>query len=273
MMQHKFKIIISMILFLSGQTAWASPGFETAVNNALGGTANVSCDACHDGGTTSSSATFPMALTWKNGGRGDAALLASTDSDGDGFSNKHEANAATTNFNLASITPFTLAAATTGADIKLPDVLVEGSTAATQASFTNTFNQTLAATEKVLGGIAVEVDPSGGNQTLLFKAGGADTNAKVYAIGASSYTALTATTDYTIDANTGKVTIKALPAGLTPPTSIFVIRTTPSAENKATLSHGEASVTGCMSNHSTLPLLMFFTLLAFAFLSHRQRKA
>ncbi|MDQ7003936.1 MAG: hypothetical protein Q9N67_03000 [Ghiorsea sp.] len=103
--------------------AFASPGFEITLNQQLGNGASVSCNACHSGATNSATATFPMANTYRAARTAnDYTLIATSDSDNDGFSNKQEVNGTATDFNVAATTPFTLASG----GIALANVYVTG---------------------------------------------------------------------------------------------------------------------------------------------------
>lgn len=260
----ELKKIISAALLLgaisfSATTASARSGFEVTLNTALGAT-GLSCSACHVGGTSAASATTPIALTWKAG-----LSLPNTDSDGDGYTNKQEVSGALLNFNTAAISPFTLKSAAAGvADTALASVAVIGAANATAPAFTDPY--TLAATGKeILGGVSVNIANAA---TLYFKAGAVDAVSLVYTVDATGQgTAATMGTDWTVAAD-GGLNILALPAGAVN-ASYVVVRTIPAAQ--IIPAKGTASVVGCMTGSTILPL-MIFAILSLGFFIRRKAK-
>jgi len=260
----EFKKLISAALLLgaisfSATTASARSGFEITLNTALGAT-GLSCSACHVGGTSAASATTPIANTWKAG-----LSLTNTDSDGDGYTNKQEASGALLNFNTATVSPFTIksaAAAGNVADTALASVAVIGAANATAPAFTDPY--TLATTGKeILGAISVNIANAA---TLYFKAGGVDAVSLVYTVDATGQgTAATMGTDWTVAAD-GGLNILALPAGAVN-ASYVVVRAIPAAQILP--AKGTASVVGCMTGSTLLPL-MLFALLSLGFFVRRK---
>lgn len=246
---------------LSAQSVMASPSFVNILNTNLGNGATTSCNACHVGGVGSgSTATLPMATTYKSArAAANYALVASSDSDGDGFTNAQEVNAATVNFNDKAITPFTLLAgqAFTGANVK-----AVADAAAAETAFTDTTG--LAGTGQViLGGVKVTLNQA---DTIYFKAGGVDTTSLIYTVDATGAGTAVAAADWAVNAN-GSLIIKALPAGATTADYVVVdnaIDTTPAFTKKA-------SVTGCLAETLTTPLLLLLSMLSLGMLLRRKQ--
>jgi len=261
----ELKKIISAALLLgaisfSATTASARSGFEVTLNTALGAT-GLSCSACHVGGTSAASATTPMALTWKSSSL--ASNLANSDSDGDGYTNKQEVSGALLNFNTATVSPFTIKSAGAGVtDTALTSVVVIGTAGATAPAFTDPY--TLATTGKeILGGVSVNI---ANTATLYFKAGAVDAASLVYTVDATGQgTAATMGTDWTVTVD-GGLNILALPAGAVN-ASYVVVRSIPAAQILP--AKDKASVVGCMTGSTLLPL-MLFALLSLGFFVRRK---
>lgn len=241
--------------------AMASTGFEKTVNVQLGNGANVSCNACHNGGTSTATATFPMAGTYRAARTaGDFTLLATSDSDGDGYINKFEVNIAATEFNDKAISPFTKVTAV-NTDINIKALADTGVVSATFAD-----PQGLAATGKeILGGVKVTLNQA---DTIYFKAGGVSSTDTIYTVDATGVGTAVAAADWaaTVD---GGLQIKALPAGAT--TADYVaVRAVPVAATAA-VTNGIASVTGCISSSLSTPLMMVLALLSLGFFVRRKK--
>ncbi len=245
----------------ASQHAMASSGFEVTLGATLGST--YSCNACHVGGVgAASTATLPMALTLKAG-----LNLATTDSDGDGFTNAQEVSGTALNFNDPAITPFTVATGGTA----LTNVYVKNDALAVEKAFTAaSAGITLPATNQILGNISVDIytTPSAvAPVTLLFKAGAAAATSKVYVVDTytQSNTPLAATTEWTTAAD-GSVVINLLPAGVTTPATIVVERVIPTAAI-AGLYGGyfddddDEDGEGCIMASASTPLMMLLSLL------------
>ncbi len=244
-------------------TAMASSGFENTVNSQLGNGASVSCDACHNGATGSSTATFPMANTYRAARTaGDFTLIATSDSDGDGYINKFEVNGAATEFNVATTSPFTKAAAANG------DANVKALADTTAVSVTFTDPNGLAGTGKeILGGIKVTLNQA---DTIYFKAGGVGTTDTVYTVDAAGAGTALASTDWTSGVD-GSLKIMALPAGSTFPADIVVVRTLPATAAAPVLTNGTASTTGCITSSLSTPFMMVFALVSLGFFVRRKK--
>ena len=242
-------------------TAMASSGFEITVNSQLGNGASVSCNACHNGGTSAATATFPMANTYRAARTaGDFTLVATSDSDGDGYINKFEVNATATEFNDAAISPFTKVVAANG------DANVKALADASAASATFTDSQGLATGKEILGGIKVTLNQA---DTIYFKAGGVSATDTIYTVDAAGVGTLVAAADWAATAD-GGLQIKALPAGVT--TADYVaVRAVPVAVSAAAVTNGTASVTGCVSSSLSTPLMMVLGLLSLGFFVRRKK--
>ncbi len=269
-------------------TAHAQSGFQNTLNAALGSSFGASdCFACHVGGLSGATATTPIANTWRSVGA-NTASLASADSDGDGFTNKQEASGITTDFNSATITPFTKAAAT-ASDVKLANVFVQGDTNASEKSITAAASGiTVPAGSEILGGVAVDIyaSPTGAAPiTLLYKAGAAALTSTVYAVDtysiaiadpyATNTTLTLAATDWTLTPQ-GGVQLNQLPAGADNTYDIVVVRVTPTAlpinggdndsnDSDSNDDDNENNVVTCAGVTSTTPLWMLFALLSLGF--------
>jgi len=265
-MKTKFltSVVVAGLFVGFATSASASRGFEGTVNTILGNGASVSCNACHTDGGSSSSATLPMANTYRSArSAGDFTLLGTSDSDGDGYINKLEVNAAAVEFNSSAISPFTKAvAANADANVKaLADA------AAVSATFADPTG--LAGTGKeILGGIKVTLNQA---DTIFFKAGGVTSLDSVYTVDAAGAGSLLAATDWSASATTGALTVNLAPAGGFP-ADFVVVRTALSTVAAApTAFQDPASVVGCVTAGLTTPLLMFLSLLSIGLLVKRKR--
>ena len=248
------------ILLFASQTAQARSQYVGTVNAALGNGASVSCNACHSGSASGGNANLPLASTWRL-----AADLALSDSDGDGFTNRQEVNGWATDFNVASVTPFTKAVAAAGAsDIALNDVVVGGDNAAVQSAS----GIVAASGNQILGGIKVTTNVL--PVTLLFKAGAVTATSKLYVEGATN--TMLASTDWSAAAD-GKVTISALPAGIAQPADITVERVIPVAPSPGsggyTPGEGEEELE-CMTAGSSTSMMFFVALMVLSLVTRRK---
>lgn len=278
---------LSTLLLMN--TAHAQSGFQNTLNTALGSTFGASdCFACHVGGLSGSTATTAIARTWLAVGS-NTALLASTDSDGDGFSNKQEANGITTNFNNVAVTPFTLA---TGGKA-LTNVYVTGDANATEKPITAAASGiTVPVGSTILGGVAIDVyaSPTTADPiTLLYKAGAAALTSTVYAVDtysiaiadpyATNTTLPLAAADWSLTPQ-GGVQLKQLPAGADATYDIVVVRVTPttnllnggdndSNDNDSNDDDDNTQKIACMTDVTT-PLMMFGALFGLGLLMRRK---
>lgn len=260
----KTKILTSLAvagLFTGfASSALASSGFENTVNQVLGNGASVSCNACHNGGTSAATATFPMANTYRAARTAnDFTLIATSDSDGDGYINKFEVNAAATEFNDVAISPFTKAAAA-NADVNVK-ALVD--TAVVSATFSDPTG--LAGTGKeILGGIKVTLNQV---DTLYFKAGGVGSTDLIYIVDAAGVGTAVAAADWSATVD-GGLTIMNPPAGGFP-VDYVAVRSVPVVSVLPTNTQ-VASVTGCVTSSVTTPLMMFLGLISLGFFVRRR---
>jgi len=287
------KIVIAgaaLSTLLLTNTAHAQSGFQNTLNTALGSTFGASdCIVCHVGGLSGSTATTAIARTWLAVGA-NTALLASTDSDGDGFSNKQEANGITTNFNNVAVTPFTLA---TGGKA-LTNVYVTGDANATEKTITAAASGiTVPVGSTILGGVAIDVYASLTTDapiTLLYKAGAAALTSTVYAVDtysiaiadpyATNTTLPLEAADWSLTAQ-GGVKINQPPAGFDANRhDIVVVRVTPTTTVLGGNGDSESSdddddddgknAASCAGVISTTPLWMLFALLSLGFLIRKK---
>ena len=264
-MKTKFltSVVVAGLFVGFATSASASSGFESTVNAILGNGASVSCNACHTDGGSSSSATLPMANTYRSArSAGDFTLLGTSDSDGDGYINKLEVNAAGVEFNSSAISPFTKAvAANADANVKaLADA------AAVSATFADPTG--LAGTGKeILGGIKVTLIQA---DTLYFKAGGVGSTDMVYTVDAAGVGTAVAAADWTVTVD-GGLKINALPAGAVTADYVVVRTAPPTVAAAPTAFQDPASVVGCVTAGLTTPLLMLLSLLSIGLLVKRKR--
>ncbi len=266
-MKTMIKLSMISVIILSGATlAEARSGYEVTLNRALGNGASVYCGACHLGATNGSTAILPMANTWRSG-----VDLALSDSDGDGFNNAQEVSGASTDFNLANVTPFTKA---TGGKA-LANVYVVGDAQAVEVAAPTTV--TIPTGSQLLGNIAVDIyaDPTLATPiTLTYKAGGAASTSTVYAISVTSGTPTAlATTDWVLNAN-GSIQINQLPAGTSAGTHhIAVVRVIP-IEPSSGVPRGEGEDEEgleCVTGQLSIPLMMFLAIFGLGFMVKRKR--
>jgi len=241
-------------------SAQASSGFEVTLNAALGNGASVSCNACHLGSTSSATATLPMAVTWKNGGRTDTTLLATSDSDGDGYINQTEVSGSLVEFNDIATSPFTKATAA-NADA---NVIAHADNAAASATFTDSTATPLAATGQIiLGDIKVTLNQT---DTLYFKAGSVDSAATIYTVDAAGV-GTDVTADCTISSVDGSLKVNTAPAGGFPADYVVVQGTA-----STTTFSADASVTGCVTSNTTLPLTLFLSMMMTGLVVRNKKK-
>jgi len=260
----EYKKLISAALLLGAMsfgatTASALSSFVAPLNAALGGT-SVSCSACHTGATQSkTNATLPMALTWKSSSL--ASNLANSDSDGDGFTNIQEASGALLNFNVATVSPFTLASAgATAADTVLATVVVKGDAVATQQAFADPYS--LAGTgEEIVGGISVTIHAV--PVTIFVKGLGVDSTMKMYAVDAAGQGTLAPTTSWMANVD-GSFTVTAM---ATNPATAVLVRTLPAVAVPA----AAGSSGGCVTSAATTPLMMILAMLTLGFFVRRKK--
>ncbi len=263
-MKTMIKLSIMSVLVLLGTTvAQAQPGYEGILNRALGNGASVYCGACHLGATNASTATLPMAITWRTG-----ANLALSDSDGDGFNNAQEVSGGSTNFNYNTVSPFTLAkAAESSTSTK---VVVVGAGVVTETAITDIYAQagiTLATTgHEIAGAVSPKVNTF--PATIFFNKA-VNAGDKVYVVDLAAKTNTPITTGVAFNAN-GSVTI----SGLTGPANIVVDRlipTPPPAGAPRGGGEGDEGLEGCVSGSLPTPLLMMLVLLGLGLLSRRKQ--
>jgi hypothetical protein len=270
MMKQVLRMTVLTSCVLVSSLAHAQPGYETILNAALGNGASVYCGACHLGGVTNAraaTAILPMANTWRTG-----ANLALSDSDGDGFTNAQEVSGGATDFNVASITPFTKA---TGGKA-LANVYVVGDMQAVEVAAPTSL--TIPAGSQLLGNIAVDIyaDPTlTAPITLTYKAGGAASTSTVYAIDTYSNVATAlAAADWTLKRD-GSIQINQLPAGAAASTHdiavVRVIPTAPPAGRPRGGGEGAEGPEGCVAGQLSMPLMMFLSLFALGFLVRRKK--
>ena len=254
--------MMSVIVLLGTTVAQAQPGYEGILNRALGNGASVYCGACHSGATNAGTAVLPMANTWRSG-----ANLALSDSDGDGFNNAQEVSGASTNFNLNTVSPFTLAKAAEGS--ASTKVVVVGGGQVTETPITDIYTQagiTLAPSHSIAGGVSplVNTFPA----TIFFNQA-VNAGDKVYVVDLVAKINTPITTGVTFNAN-GSVTI----SGLTGPVNIVVDRVTPivpAGGGPRGGGEGNEGLEGCISGSLPTPLLMMLGLLGLGLLSRRKQ--
>jgi len=249
-----------------GTSAMAFSNYLTDVNNTYASN-YADCLICH---STAAGGTDKGVTLYANQYRAthSAASIKANDADGDGFTNGQE-GALTADLNSKTVNPFTIkSAAVTGADIALTNVVVFGDNAAAQAAFAAADGGiTVASGSTILGAIKVKINNP--NSTLIFKAGGIGSTAKVYVVDTLAKTniLLTAITEWVANPD-GSVTIKALPAGSTFPVDIVVEKASAAAAPIST--NGTASVTGCVTSSLSTPLIMFGALIGLGLLMRRK---
>jgi len=268
-MNYLIKLVFIMSSALLSTYAFAQSSYVGPLNAGLGNGASVSCSACHLGAANGGTAILPMANTWRSG-----ANLALSDSDGDGFTNAEEVNGGATNFNIPSITPFTLASGGKA----LANVYVVGDAQAVEVAAPT--NLVITANSQLLGNIAIDInaDPTlTAPITLTFKAGGAASTSTVNAIDTYSNTPTAlAPTDWTLKSN-GSIQINQLPAGVAASThNIAVVRVIPTTPAAGTPrgggdDEGGEGLEGCMTDQLPIPIIIFLTLFALGFFVRRKK--
>jgi hypothetical protein len=228
----------------------------------------VKCSICH---STAGGGTDKGVTLYANQYRAthSAASIKANDADGDGFTNGQEGSL-TADLNSKTVNPFTIkSAAVTGADTALTNVVVLGDNAAAQAAFVAADGGITVATGSTILD-AIKVNINNANSTLIFKAGGIDSTAKVYVVDTLAKTniLLTAATEWVANPD-GSMTIQALPAGSTFPVDIVVEKASAAAAPVST--NGTASVTGCVTSSLSTPLMMVFSLLSLGFFVRRKK--
>jgi hypothetical protein len=262
MMKQALRMTVLISCVLVSGLAHAQPGYETILNAALGNGAAVSCSACHSGATNAGTAVLPIANTWRTG-----ANLALSDSDGDGFNNAQEVSGASTNFNYASISPFTLAKAAEGSSST--KVVVVGGGQVTETPITDIYTQagiTLAAGHTIAGAVSPTVTTF--PATIFFNQA-VNAGDKVYVVDFTLKTNTLLTTGVVFNAN-GSVTV----SGLTGPINIVVDRATPVVPVASTPRGGGEDgegLEGCVAGQLSTPLMMFLSLFALGFLVRRKK--
>ncbi|HIP06262.1 MAG TPA: hypothetical protein EYG66_00110 [Mariprofundaceae bacterium] len=242
--------------------ASASSGFESTVNQMLGNGASVSCNACHTDGGSTSSATRPMANTYRAArAANDFTLIATSDSDGDGYINKFEVNAATVEFNVAATSPFTKA---TGVNAVTTLIKTLADIAAVSAAFADP-NGLAGVGKEILGGIKVTLNQV---DTIYFKAGGVSSTDTVYTVDAAGVETIAGTADWMATVDGGLQVINPPAGGF--PVGYVVIRSVPVVAALPTNTQ-VASVTGCVTSSVTTPLMMVFALLSLGFFARRKK--
>jgi hypothetical protein len=258
MMKQVLRMTVLTSCVLVSSLAHAQPQYVGLLNAGLGNGAVVSCSACHSGATNAGTAVLPMALTWRTG-----ANLALSDSDNDGFNNAQEVSGASTNFNYASISPFTLAkAAEVSSSTK---VVVVGGGQVTETPITDIYAQagiTLATGHSIAGAVSptVNIFPA----TIFFNQA-VNTGDKVYTIDLVGGNTLI-TTGVVFNAN-GSVTVSGQAGSL----NIVVERATPVVPAGGAPRGGEDEEgLECVTGQLSTPLMMFGALIGLGLLMRRK---
>ncbi len=259
--------LMSVIVLLGSTVAQAQPGYEGILNRALGNGASVYCGACHRGGVTNAStATLPMAITWRTG-----ANLALSDSDGDGFNNAQEVSGASTNFNLNTVSPFTLAKAAEGS--ASTKVVVVGGGQVSETIITDIYTQasiTLATGHSIAGGVSPLVNTTLTPTPKIYFNRAVNAGDKVYKV---DFTTSTATLMSTVTFNAdGSVTVSGLPSATN--VNIVVDRATPivpAGGGPRGGGEGNEGLEGCISGSLPTPLLMMLGLLGLGLFFRRKQ--
>ena len=250
--------LLSTSLLVSG-LANAQSTYVVPLKAGLGNSASVSCGACHTDGGSKNSATFPMANTWRSG-----ANLALSDSDGDGFNNAQEVSGASTNFNFASVSPFTLAkAAESSTSTKV--VVVRGGQVG-ETAITDIYAQagiTLAAGHSIAGAVSPTVNTF--PATIFFNKA-VNAGDKLYVVDLAAKTNTLVSTGVVFNAN-GSVTV----SGLAGPVNIVVDRATPVVPAAGAPRGGEDEEgLECVTGQLSTPLMMFGALIGLGLLMRRK---
>jgi hypothetical protein len=263
MMKQVLRMTVLTSCVLVSSLAHAQPQYVVPLNAGLGNGASVYCGACHSGATNAGTAVLPMALTWRTG-----ANLALSDSDNDGFNNAQEVSGASTNFNYASISPFTLAKAAEGSSST--KVVVVGGGQVTETPITDIYTQagiTLAAGHTIAGAVSPTVTTF--PATIFFNQA-VNAGDKVYVVDFTLKTNTLLTTGVVFNAN-GSVTV----SGLTGPVNIVVDRATPvvppAAGRPRGGGEGAEGPEGCVAGQLSMPLMMFLSLFTLGFLVRRKK--
>ncbi|MDQ7003938.1 MAG: thrombospondin type 3 repeat-containing protein [Ghiorsea sp.] len=253
------KIIMLSAVLSVGTVAHAQSSYVAPLNAGLGNGAAVSCSACHSGTATENNATLPMAGTWRSG-----AHLALSDTDGDGFNNAQEVDGGSTNFNLNTVSPFSLAKAVESSTS--PNVVVATGGIVTETPITDVYAQagiTLAAGHSIAGGVSPLVNNFPATITFNKAVNTGDT---VYVVDLVNKTSTPVPVqDVVFNAN-GSVTV----SGLTGPANLVVDRATPVVP-AAGAARGESEGFECVTGQLSTPLLMFFAMLMLGFMVKRKR--
>ncbi len=262
-MDYLIKLIFIMAATFLSTHALAQSSYVGPLNAGLGNGASVSCSACHQGAANAGTATYPMASAWRSG-----ANLALSDSDGDGFNNAQEVNGGSTNFNLNTVSPFTLAKAAEGS--ASTKVVVVGGGQVTETAITDIYTQagiTLAPSHSIAGGVSPSVNTF--PATIFFNQA-VNTGDKVYVVDLAAKTNTLITTGVVFNAN-GSVTI----SGLTGPVNIVVDRVTPivpaGGGSRGGGEEGNEGLEGCVSGSLPTPLLMMLGLLGLGLFFRRKQ--
>ncbi|HIP06263.1 MAG TPA: hypothetical protein EYG66_00115 [Mariprofundaceae bacterium] len=250
--------LLSSVLLLPN-FGHAQGSYVAPLNSGLGNGAAVSCGACHSGAASGGNAVLPMATTWRTG-----AHLAFSDSDGDGFNNAQEVSGGSTNFNLNTVSPFSLAkAAESSTSTK---VVVTGAGIVTETLITDIYAQagiTLAAGHTIAGAVSPTVNTF--PATIFFNKA-VNAGDKVYVVDLAAKTNTLVTTGVVFNAN-GSVTVN----GLAGPVNIVVDRATPVVPAAGAPRGGEDEEgLECVTGQLSTPLMMFSALIGLGLLMRRK---
>ena len=255
-----FKQVLTIALSIMSFTgvAHAQGQYVAPLNAGLGNGASVSCGACHTDGGSKSSATLPMAGTWRSG-----ANLALSDSDGDGFNNAQEVSGGSTNFNYASISPFTMAKSAESSTSS--SVVVTGAGIVTETAITDTYTQagiTLPVDYEVAGNVSplVPTFPA----TITFNKG-VGTGSLLYSVDLVNKTNTPITSGVTFNKN-GSITVSGVAAN----SNIVVLRKTPVVPAAGAPRGGEEEEFECMTSLLPSSVLMFLSLMGLGLLVRRK---
>jgi hypothetical protein len=201
-----------------------------------------------------------MASTWRSG-----ANLALSDSDGDGFNNAQEVSGGSTNFNIATASPFTLAKAAESSNST--KVVVTGGGIVTETAITDIYAQagvTLATGHEIAASVSPLVNTFPATITFNKAVNASD---KVYVVDFATKTSSVASA-VTFNAN-GSVVV----SGVTGPANIIVDRAipTPPAAGSPRGGEDDEGFEGCVAGQLSTLLMMFVGLFALGFLVRRKK--
>lgn len=255
-----FKKIMSVALLLGAMsfgatTASARSQYLGTLNTNLG-TSFGDCIVCHGNASNfpKNKGVTPIASTRGN-------ITATTDSDGDGWTDKQEVSGLNMYFNQASVTPFTVAAAAEGVTVTAGVNVIETGTAAqvtenTTADVYADFGITVPAGSEVVADIYATV--TGNGATLTYRVP-VPQGSTIYTVAAGISSDVTGST--TFNAN-GSITLGVNAA------DVVAVRITPVVAGSGTSS--SAGGGGCLTASASTPLLMVLAMLALGFIARRK---